>query len=394
MHNYRPYIVPIPSKGVFRDLRLREVPPEGFARLDNFHYVDGLIVKHRGWEDWDVTFTPPAESWIFGQDLQLDNLDRRLLLGTKENLYHWPHFGAVSAALNATSYTGADTDRWQIAQVLGNWYLTNRVDGVQLYNGTTMVDLSATADASLPASAMAIASLRNHLVLGNVLIGAYRFPRRVCVSDIENPLVWLDTDTNEATFEELPVELGQIVRIEPLGTASLIVYGTECIYEIRYVGLPNVIEFERRVAGEGLLGAHSLASVENIHYFLGKRDFYAYDGGNVLRPLGRGRVISAFFAEFDQTTTENIYSFVHPVLPEIYFVYQSKDATTDFDKVLVYDRMQDAWSTRSAFNHTFMTPYLSSTERTIADATNAIQDAVGTWRDKQGKGVWRILSGN
>ena len=396
-----------PFKGAYMDVHSRDVPPEGFALMDEFHIQDARIMKYLGWQEWTAaSYTPPATAFNYGYDFEKASGTRYFVIGDEDYLYANPHTGTFTNLNPAAPFNGAATDRWQGVEFNDKLYLSNRVDGLQVFNGTTLATLASTADGGQPTSAWTMENVLSHIVLGNTVEGGTRFRQRVRWCKIDNPDIWIPSATqadsltanNEAGYYDFPQDLGEILVIKNLGPNAALIYGTRGIFRMSYIGLPLVWSFERVVDGEGIFAPYSMAVANDVHFFLGNRDFYMFSGSGELRGIGADRVISSFLGRYDKTERENIYSFVHHHFTEIWWVYVNKLRNlSTFNSALCYNWHTDTWSTRgetTPFNFSFLASYLTAEQKTIEDATNAIRDAVGTWRDKQSKGSWVIIGGN
>jgi len=402
---YRDYIIKSPTKGVFLDLNPADVPLDGWRVMDQFHVRDGRVEKYPGWELFDEDFTTDTTvgevttrvPLIWGQDFVIADGTRYFLLATKDDIYYYDRSdGSITSIMEG--FSGYSTDRWQSAIMNGRLYLVNRVDNpVEFVNPSSiwnMVDDPLKpADAWCPDGANCIANFFNHLVFGNTLENGVRHPRRIRWSDIDDAKTFISTDANEANVYDFPEEIGEIKGMAVLGPNALIVYGTKAIYSVSYIGRPLIFAVERKITWEGLFAPYSLVAGVDAHFFIGNRDFYMYAGGSTLRAIGESRVATSFFSDFQQDSPDNVYGYVHPNLSEIWWPYISMNSTYH-DKMLAYNWEYDSWATREYFPHSMLTEFLMTTVVQIGTVTRLIQDAGMSWRDKQGKGVWVIISGD
>ena len=74
-----------------------------------------------------------------------------------------------------------------------------------------------------------------------------------------------------------------------------VLYREKSIYNMRFVGGNSVFAFERKVRNTSLLNKKSVVEFDNLHFFIGKDNFYLYDGFKT-QPIGEGRVTNTFFA--------------------------------------------------------------------------------------------------
>lgn len=73
-----------------------------------------------------------------------------------------------------------------------------------------------------------------------------------------------------------------------------VIYREKSIYNIRFIGGNSVFAFERKVRNTSLLNRLSVVEFDNLHFFIGKDNFFVYDGFTA-QPIGEGRVTNTFF---------------------------------------------------------------------------------------------------
>jgi hypothetical protein len=322
---------------------------------------------------------------------------KTLIVGTLTHLYRFSP-PSTFIVLNAVPFTTAEGDRWQSAIVNNKLYLVNGADPIQEYDGATLIPLAG--DATMPTTARYISNIANHLVVAEVVEtigGAFR--QRVRWSEIDNPAVWTPAFTNEANFIDIG-ELGdQIQNIAALGPLRLVVFKRTGIYLLTYVGLPFVFTVERVVTNEGLRHNYSVASNQDVIYFVGFRDIYAFNGSN-LQPIGVNRIRDYLFGSMIPDNPRILYTHVHPLFPEIWFVFQGRDSTTysssfrRFNRAIIYNYELDAWTHRDYFPMSALGNYVLTTERTFDQITTPWNEAVGTWLDKRSLGSIILLGGD
>lgn len=82
-----------------------------------------------------------------------------------------------------------------------------------------------------------------------------------------------------------------------------VIYREKSIYNIRFVGGNSVFAFERKVKNTSLLNRLSVVEFNNLHFFIGKDNFYVYDGFTT-QPIGGGRVTNTFFKTANLALTQ------------------------------------------------------------------------------------------
>lgn len=73
-----------------------------------------------------------------------------------------------------------------------------------------------------------------------------------------------------------------------------VIYRSNSIYNVRFIGGNSVFSFDRKVRNTNLLNRLSVVEVDNLHFFIGKDNFYFYDGFKAT-PVGKGTIVKTFF---------------------------------------------------------------------------------------------------
>lgn len=121
-------------------------------------------------------------------------------------------------------------------------------------------------------------------------------------SDLNDPDNFWSTDINEADQFPVPVtdfpdtKFNGIQDMAELGDV-LYIYLPDAIHTMRYVGLPNVMQIEKAPFPKiGSIFKNGLVVSPQGHYFIGRNDFYYFDG--VAKPRSIGEAVrKKFFAE-------------------------------------------------------------------------------------------------
>jgi hypothetical protein len=139
--------------------------------------------------------------------------------------------------------------------------------------------------------ARAVASYQNRLILISPLIyssstkiwSAEQTQQRVQYPMLGKLQTWTGTGSG---FVDLIDTGGTNITAGLLG-GQLIVYQTNGIWTLRYVGGTAIFSPYPYIADIGIIGPQGVVNKNNIHYFVG-RDYnvYAYHGGSTIKPIG------------------------------------------------------------------------------------------------------------
>lgn len=183
---------------------------------------------------------------------------------------------------------------------------------------------------------------------------------------------WADP-TSRAGFYSLP-DFEEFVAAELLNK-SLIIYRSQSIYEMRFIGGTLVFSIEQRFKDKTLFSAQAVATRSRIQYCIGENEFYAHDGNTdtTFDP----KPISEYF--FDNVNRDYAYlvQMVYDASAErIHICYPHGDATL-CNRDLFFDFKTGSWSMALLDNYSYVgTEFLSGTEQLIyEDANMSFEDS-------------------
>lgn len=382
-----------PFLGLYVDPPRSEIPATGFATMTNFHLYNDKITKYAGWAKFllsenDFVIDEPI---IFALDFVKGSRVRQFIFASKDEIWLLDR-NTNSKVLVQSGFTGAFYNRWQHLIMNEQLILTNGVNPPQLLAADASTTTVLSSDPAMPENAKYAINSVNHAVLANTTEGGNAHPNRVRWSDIDDFTLWTpDSAINEAGY--LDIDDTEIRNLAPMGPGQFQVYSERNIYTFTYVGFPLFYTQVKTVNGIGLFAPYSLVVVDDVHYFLGTNGFYKFNGIGAPVRIGTRRVDSFIYQNIRQNSPEDMYGFVHPIYPEIWWVFRSKTADF-FDSVIVYNWEQDVWAYRNNFPHSFLAEFLQTQGRTWADATGTWEEATISWREKTGEGVYLVLGGD
>jgi hypothetical protein len=379
--------------GLIKDLDSVDMPLGGWLEMNNFHTLDNRVQKYGGWgtlsEDSSNTFANPLN---YAFDFQDNSGTRWFLVANKTDVYLYDRTTKVFASI-ATSYTGADEDRWQSAVINNKLVLVNLATKPQVFDPTSPATLTVlSTDINMPAGAKFILNSLGHLVMANIVEGTTAFPYRIRVSDFD-ATVWMpNVNINEASVFDLD---GEIRGLVALGQNAFVAFTLKSTYLFTYTGLPTIWNVQRIVDDIGCFAPYSVISFQNTLYWLGTEGFYKFTGTSP-QLIGVNRVDNFLFGDLYNGHPNSIYSFAHPIYPEIYFIYKSNSGGGVFDKALVYNWLMDCWSRRDPFPMSVMAEFELDTSAIFSDDTGVFNDEKATsltWRDKSKEGTFVVVGG-
>ena len=195
------------------------------------------------------------------------------------------------------------------------------------------------------------------------------------------PVTWSESDnTLDAGEYQLADTAGDIVDGLPLGD-SFLIYKTDAIYVMNYVGTPYIFSFKLLSPTIGCLSKNSIAEYEGGHFFIGNSDFYICNGQQVT-PLLPERLRRAVFDELNATDDQYLKCFVAAdyVRNEMLACYPSGSSTV-CDKAVIWNWKTNTFSLRDL-------PATSHINSGIVEITTGLTWATisGSWN--VGSGAW------
>ncbi|MDO5647377.1 hypothetical protein [Paracoccus sp. (in: a-proteobacteria)] len=200
-------------------------------------------------------------------------------------------------------------------------------------------------------STAALRHYRDFLVALNVTKTATAYPSMVKWSDAIQSGVrprWDTAETNSLAGETVLNCDGQLVDGLTLGD-HFIIYGTNEVWRMGYVGGSFVFTFERLFSDLPIMSQNCVAEVQHYHYVFGESDIIKTDGVSY-ESVAAGRIRHRVFSRVDYNQRHLCRVFSNPSQSEVIFAYPTAtDAAFDHDgrgcnEAAVYNYESDTWS--------------------------------------------------
>ncbi len=164
-------------------------------------------------------------------------------------------------------------------------FFTNGIDPPHFYDGAKVKPVEGLVDAAdnpVVVSCVTIVCHYAHVLIGGLTENSVSHPNRVRWCEIGATNIW---DWNE-NFLDVVETSDHIVTMVPLNK-YIIIYKGASIFRMEYVGSTDLTwDFIKTIEDEGIFSPQSVCRVVNVHFVVGKRNFYIYDGEFSLRPVG------------------------------------------------------------------------------------------------------------
>lgn len=267
---------------------------------------------------------------------RLDKINR-VLAGTRTKLYELSSTTFVDVS-KVGSYTGSIENRWRFAQ-FGNASLAcNETEKIQVSTS------GGVAFADIPQSPLArIIDTASGFVLAFGLNAAYvggDRPDAWACSNIFDHITWTPGAGNQAAFGYLLDTPGDIRAAKRLGK-DIAVYKEKSVYLGRYVGPPVIWAFDLIASNVGAISQESVIDTGTSHVFIGKDDFWLFDGTRP-RPIG-APVREWFFVNADPTYRYRIRSHFDQAKALCWWFYPTPSSGGNLVEALVFNLNNERW---------------------------------------------------
>lgn len=161
-----------------------------------------------------------------------------------------------------------------------------------------------------------------------------------------------------------------------------VIYRSNSIFNLRFVGGNSVFAFERKEENTKLLNRNSVVEFDNVHFFAGVDSFFFYDGLRT-QPAGEGKISRTFFDKLTAERHQYVQLKVDPNVHKVYIFYPTL-GQTKCDRAYVFQYKKGLFFKREVPGaQAFTVGLLPPTGNLIS-----WEDAVGTWADQTQ--IWEI----
>ena len=262
--------------------------------------------------------------------------------------YIYVRYG-IAFSVRYTGGTGNATALfpWRFAQFGEKVLATNPVNGLISHNLGSISDFTAVSGA--PPAAFIATIEPGFVVLGYTDDGSTTYPNRLHWSGLNDSTSWPTVGTSAAAAaqsdtQDLP-NGGAITGIlAAVGGASGAILTERSVYRMEYVGAPAVFAFREVVRGTGNVCVNGAIAVNGLAYFISEDGFQRFDG-QMVQPIGDGRVSTTFWAEVDRENLHRVNVAHDPLRKILVWAYPTSAATDgNPNKWLIYSYATDKWT--------------------------------------------------
>ena len=228
---------------------------------------------------------------------------------------------------------------------LDNLYITNGVDKIQVWNGSSNLKYLGINPFST-FTAKCLIGFKSHLIVGNVVEDGKPFPYRMRFSQVGNPAQWDDITVNSAGFRNLIEDStnSKIQSFHPIKEA-LVVYKEKSIYIVTYEGPPNYFVPFQRVPDRGAISPKAVAPVldGNTHLVVSEDNIFLFDGFNFQVPPIGDRIKKDFYSDLNWSQRHKIFAKAFPQRFEAWIMYPA-GVSTEPNKAYCWNWLTNSWT--------------------------------------------------
>ena len=167
-------------------------------------------------------------------------------------------------------------------------------------------------------------------------------PMQVRWSDQEDYDMWTPTATNTAGSQRLQIGT-KIVTVASTREETFI-STDEAVYGMQFIGPPFIFSFRLVGTNCGAIGYNAMANVESNLYWMGRDDFYFYNGNISEMPCPVKHYV---FGRINRSQVDKIFSAHNAQFNEICWFYASSDNTDtdpEPDSYVCYNYVDQVWT--------------------------------------------------
>lgn len=319
------------GRGVNKDLLPSELAPGIWSDSSNIRFRNGFAEKRKG---TTAAYTTPTATpyWI---GTFATSTARFLVQAGTATVF--VDDGSTRTDITGAAPTGARDDRWTGNDFNGVLVMNNGVDDPMYWNGNVATNLATIGGWTGGTKADSLRAFKNYLFAVAITSGGTKYPYRVMWSNAAEPgalpTAWTASATNDAGQQDL-VGVGYLVDSLPYGD-TLIVYGQEGRYAVRYIGGNSVFSFQMLPGKEGLLNRGCVAQTPKGHVFLTNGDVRIHSGGESVS-IADGVIRTWLAATIDTANAQRAFVCLNPQENEVWVVFPSA-GMNDCDTVAAWN---------------------------------------------------------
>ena len=162
-------------------------------------------------------------------------------------------------------------------------------------------------------------------------------PLVIRFSDQENPAEWRSLATN--TAGELRIGTGSAIIAAVQTKQQVVIFTDTSLHAMQYIGPPFTFGVGEVSSAISIMSPNAMVAVGDIVFWMGKNEFYAYDGAVTQIPCD---VKEYVFSGINLSQTLKVFAGHNSSFSEVWWLYPSTDSSEN-DRYVVYNYEQRVW---------------------------------------------------
>ena len=169
-------------------------------------------------------------------------------------------------------------------------------------------------------------------------------PLLIRFSDQENALDWEPTATNTAGDLRIGTGSQFVKAIET--KREIVIFTNSSIHSMQFIGSPFTFGIQPLASNITIMGPNAAVAVEDAVFWMGKQNFYLYDGKTQQLPCS---VTEHVFFDFDFDQFEKVFAGIISEFSEVIWFYPSNTnslangGTGENDRYVIYNYSENIW---------------------------------------------------
>lgn len=266
---------------------------------------------------------------------KLDGSTTRTFAGTQTKIYEAVGSAWTDCSRAAAMDIGA-SGRWRFAQFGDATLAANKALTLQASTSGAFADVAGAPQANC------IDTSQGFVMLADTYDGTYGdSPDRWWCSAIYDHTTWAPSVATQATTGRLVDAPGAIKAIKALG-ANFVAYKDSAVFISQYVGPPLAWAWTLIPGEVGCASQDAIVSIGSAHIFLGREDFYLFDGTRPV-PIGEGIREWFFKTALNKGMRGNVQGLHDRDNACVHFFYPSQASSGALDSAIVFNYKTRKW---------------------------------------------------
>ena len=219
----------------------------------------------------------------------------------------------------------------------GGVYYWDASNGVTT-RGVALSSLGGASDVPTVQNLIFVSDNRFVFTLGTNIVGSSAVdPMLIRWSDQEDATNWTPAATNQAG--SLRFSRGSEIVAVRQARQEVLIWTDVAVYSLQYLGAPEVWGAQLLGDNISIINQNAVAYVQGQAFWMGKDDFYYYDGRVQPLPCDLSRYI---FDDINTNQARQVFAGINEGFTEIWWFYCSEGSTT-IDRYVIYNYGEQIW---------------------------------------------------